>query len=58
MVVYHGFYAAQAALREICAGYAPGLVLTVYRADDLDRDRWCVARYQEVDEILATAAAD
>jgi hypothetical protein len=54
--VYHGFDAARAVLDEICEGYAPGLILTVYRPGDLKRDRWCVTRYQEVDEILAIAA--
>ena len=43
MVAYEGFRPAKAALDELCATQAPGLILAVYRPGDVERDTWCVA---------------
>jgi hypothetical protein len=45
-----------AALDQICAMQAPGLILTVYRPGDGYRDGWCVARYGEAARIQQVEA--
>jgi hypothetical protein len=57
MVAYDGFGPAKAALDELCATQAPGLILAVYRPGDVERDAWCVARYGDADEFLDTATS-
>jgi hypothetical protein len=49
MVAHGGLEPARGVLGAMCATQAPGLILAVHRPDDIQRDSWCVARYQEVD---------
>lgn len=53
IVAYGGLDRAREVLGEMCASQAPGVIFTVYRPGDLQRDGWCTARYREVDEVKA-----